>query len=73
MGHRVQCGTGGIGYGGMGYMGNGVTGGNGVQAHLDLLGIGQNVFKMTRKEGTCDTARKNWNHLMLQAIFKKKS
>ena len=32
-------------------MGNGGTGGNGVQAHLDLLGFGQNVFAMARKKG----------------------
>ena len=51
MGHRGQCGRGCIGYSGYGTHGNGSTEGNGVQANLDLLGIGQNVFVMTRKEG----------------------
>ena len=50
-GHRGQCGAGGKGTGGMGHMGNGGIGGNAVQAHLDLLRIGQNIFAMTRKEG----------------------
>ena len=56
MGHRGQCGTGCIGYRGYGAHGDGSTGGNGLQAHLDLLGIGHNVFAMSRKEGH------TWHH-----------